>query len=337
LHTEDSPDTSQTAAATGPADAVPLAPRIRVEYRALDAHAPLPRDVLAAVRFGKFMPSTGNDALVIDVALRPLPDPAPAELWFANGPVHTGRLGHVRYAHDDHFLFAAIELSEDAHGGILTTAELAYREVRRIERQLDFRHVLRMWNYFDAINSGDGDLERYRQFCVGRARGIGAGFHERYPAATAIGRQEPTGTLQVFWLADRNRGSALENPRQVSAYHYPRAHGPVSPGFSRATIARDGTVLISGTASIVGHASRHHDDPLEQLEETLRNLTALDAHAGPRQCSRNLLRVYVRDPALAASIATRLNSVYPPEDIILLAADVCRRELAVEIECLRCA
>ena len=30
-------------------------------------------------------------------------------------------------------------------------------------------HFLRIWNYFDAINAGDGDEERYRHFCSGRA------------------------------------------------------------------------------------------------------------------------------------------------------------------------
>ena len=47
-----------------------------------------------------------------------------------------------------------------------------------------------MWNYLDAINEGDGDAERYRQFCVGRARGLGRPNGKRLPAATAIGRQQ---------------------------------------------------------------------------------------------------------------------------------------------------
>ena len=32
--------------------------------------------------------------------------------------------------------------------------------------------MLRLWNYLDAINLGDGDDERYRRFCDGRARGM---------------------------------------------------------------------------------------------------------------------------------------------------------------------
>ena len=140
-----------------------------------------------------------------------------------------------------------------------------------------------MWNYLDAINEGDGDAERYRQFCVGRARGLGRPNGKRLPAATAIGRQQPTHQLQVFWVAARVGGTPIENPRQVSAYHYPRAHGPVSPSFSRAMVAPDDTVLVSGTASIVGHVSQHHGDAQAQLAETLRNLAAVTSHAGVRR------------------------------------------------------
>jgi chorismate lyase / 3-hydroxybenzoate synthase len=312
--------------------------RIRVEYHRPDA--PAPSGVLAAVCFGQ--PSRVSLApLEIDVQLAVLQGASTAELWYANGPVHTGRAGIVRYAHDDHFLFAAIEEDERSHGGICSTAEIAYAAIQRFQQQSDFPHLLRMWNYLDAINEGAGDMERYRQFCVGRARALADGKNMIYPAATAIGRQGSTHRLQVFWLAGRHPGAAVENPRQVSAYHYPRVHGPVSPSFSRATLVGDGTVLVSGTASIVGHVSQHHDDALEQLEETLRNLHALTAHTGASPAAsspqRELLKVYVRDPALVEPIAARLRQSHPHSEAIFLAADVCRRELLVEIEIVRVA
>src|SRR4029453_9385002 len=112
----------------------------------------------------------------------------------------------------------------------------------------------------------------------GRGRGLGPVIEKSYPSATCVGHQRTTHILQVFWLAGKVPGTSLENPRQVSAYHYPRVHGPTSPTFARALIAPDQTGLISGTASIVGHASQHHDDPMEQLEETVRNLSAFSPH-----------------------------------------------------------
>ena len=72
------------------------------------------------------------------------------------------------------------------------------------------------------------------------ASGAGAAWAnvtQSYPSATAIGRHHSDHLLQVFWLAGTAPGQALENPRQVSAYQYPRVHGPVSPTFARALVA----------------------------------------------------------------------------------------------------
>src|ERR1700727_1147856 len=70
----------------------------------------------------------------------------------------------------------------------------------------------------------------------------------------------------------------IKTPRQTSAYHYPPKFGKHSPTFSRACLApaHAGTRLfISGTASIVGHASLHPGDVRAQTRETLANIKAL--------------------------------------------------------------
>ena len=301
----------------------------RVEYREPEA---LPDNVLCVVRGDGRVRSAAP--LTIDVRLQRLGGPA-AEVWYASGPVHAGRAGLVRYAHDSELLVGVIEEDERAHGGIRAAAEAVYAAVRKFQDECEFPHLLRMWNYLDAINEGQGDAERYRQFCVGRALGLGTPNGKLLPAATAIGRQQPTHQLQVFWVAARVGGTPIENPRQVSAYHYPRAHGPVSPSFSRAMIAPDRTVLVSGTASIVGHVSQHEDDPRAQLSETLRNLAALTARAGVRREAtrrQDLLKVYVRDPTLVPMVAEALQETYPGAAPIFLAGDICRRELLLEIE-----
>lgn len=316
---------------------------IRVEYRTLDAGAQLPAGLLAAVRFGHHAAGPAETAatVCINVGLEPLMRPAQAELWWAQGKVEHGRSAMVRYARDDHHQFAVIDIDEREHGGIRAASEAVYAEMRRFQQQSAFPHLLRIWNYFGAINEGTGDLERYRQFCVGRTRGLGETRIENYPAATAIGRQHSTHGLQVYWLASRTPGTQIENPRQVSAYRYPRTHGPTSPTFARATLTADGTLLVSGTASIVGHVSQHGDDPAAQLEETLRNLSTLniradDAPAAVAQASI-LFKVYVRNPAHLDAIVQRLQKSFPRSDAVFLAADVCRQELLLEIECVQLA
>ena len=98
-------------------------------------------------------------------------------------------------------------------------------------------------------------------------------------------------------------------------------------------------LLASGTASIVGHASVHVGDVAEQCRESLRNLHALldegEKHGGVPfafgQC--RALRVYIRDPQHLQAVRTVFEaSGLPPENIVYLHGEVCRRELAVELE-----
>lgn len=310
---------------------------LKLEYREANASGAWPKNSMAVVRFGERSGSQVGNALTIDVGLSPLA-PAPAEVWYSDEAVSLGREGMIRFAHDSLFVFGVVEVSESDFQGVREATANVYTAIQGFQRRAGYPHLLRMWNFLDAVNSGEGDLERYRQFCIGRADGIGSTITGHYPAATAIGRQQATGVLQVFWIGAKQPGVAIENPRQVSAYRYPRAHGPVSPSFSRATMANDGTLLISGTASIVGHASQHPNDTLAQLDETLLNLEALVEHARKQRAlsaaeSPLLFKVYVRDPADCASLATRLQAAFPAARMIYLAADICRRELLLEIEC----
>jgi len=321
---------AEKANRTSPPGPAAAQPRIRIEYRRtadeLDG-------VLAAVRFGE-APRPSPAPFTIDVRLTPLNGSPTIEAWLANGAVRTGTDGLVRYAHDDGFLFAAIELDEHAHGGVHDATRRAYQELVRFQRTSSFPHLLRIWNYLDAINEGDGDQERYRQFCVGRTLGVDGAFVGGFPAATAIGRQSRTGQLQVFWMAALEAGAPIENPRQVSAWRYPRTYGPASPTFSRATRTADGAMLISGTASIVGHASLHEENADAQLEETLRNLEALISQTSD-DGSRLLFKVYLRRPEYAAEIERRIRQSQPHTPLMIFAADVCRAELLVEIEGVR--
>jgi chorismate lyase/3-hydroxybenzoate synthase len=301
-----------------------------------------PDSELARIVFGDSpgIAPSGN-ALRIEVALKPIgPAPAATEIWRAQGPVTSGTDGSVRFAHDGHHVFAVVEADERKHGGVLATAEFVYAEVRRFQQNSRYGHVLRMWNYLDAANEGAGDMERYRQFCVGRARGLGDALSESYPAASAVGRQQQTHSLQVYWLAGHVAGVAVENPRQVSAYRYPHIYGPTSPSFSRATIAPDDTLLISGTASILGHASHHIGNPTAQLDETFRNLDALIGQAAKLRpglkselSPRTHLKVYVRDASLLPVVDAHLRKRMPGAQPLYLAADICRKELLLEIEC----
>jgi chorismate lyase/3-hydroxybenzoate synthase len=321
-----------------------MTPGLRVSYHCLES-LPAAANVLAQIHFGVGTGVAVAQAGHLDIAvgLQPLlPDSSNVEIWHASGPVQHGRDGALYYAHDGQSLFAAIEVDEREHGGLSSAADFIYREMRRFQSASPYGHLWRIWNYFDAVNDGAGDLERYRQFCVGRSRGLGNMPHDSYPAASAIGTQQPSRRLQVYWLAAMEACLAVENPRQVSAYRYPAIYGPVSPSFARATIAADGTLLISGTASILGHASQHPGDVIAQLEETLRNLDALMAQASGQRAGvtgtlapQTCLKIYLRDATQLPQIAAYLHTHRPGTTAIYLGGDICRRELLLEIECVQ--
>ena len=319
----------------GGGTAVPAAvPRIRYQ-----ASAAAGTDVLWSVEFGT--QAAPADPRCIRVGLRPLLGEPVVEVWQATGPVGSGRRGPVRYATDGRFLAGALELDERAHGSLAAAARAAYEQLCRFQADCGHPHLLRIWNYFGGINDGAGDAERYREFCLGRAQGFADYHGARWPAATAIGRRDGSPLLQLYWLAGRQAGQPLENPRQVSAYHYPRQYGPAPPYFSRAMLLGGELLLISGTASILGHASHHPGDLAQQVQATLDNLASI-RRAGsaaapglpPQLTAGSLLKVYLREAAAAADVDSLLAARLPAGvRYLILEADICRRELLVEIDC----
>jgi chorismate lyase/3-hydroxybenzoate synthase len=321
------------------------APALRVDYADPAERAALLADpqVLAILGFraGDAAPPS-DDPRYLQVGLQPYGTER-LEVWRSAGTVRSGHDGDLAWSEDDTLAFGALQVDEAAHGGIAGAAEYAYRRIGAHLAGSHHPHQLRIWNYLDAILEGEGDDERYRHFCVGRARGIGTIETRRLPAATAIGRTDGVRTLQVYWLAAREPGTPLENPRQVSAYHYPRQYGPQSPSFARAMLAPDGApmpLLLSGTASVVGHETRHGGQLLAQLEEIFANFDALVGAARTHAPTLptvvdagSRLKVYVTREEDLASVAQaldeRLGDSVPR---ILLNAVVCRRDLAVEID-----
>lgn len=276
-----------------------------------------------------------------------------SETWLTCSGLQRARHGMVQVAHDENLLFGSVHLQEtrfstDADGELpplQAATQTAYTAIFAVLDQLGFRQALRFWNYMPGINCNAHGLERYRQFNMGRQSGfLSSGRQVEgsvVPPATAVGYA--AGPLAVHFLAARTaRALTVENPRQVSAYHYPEQYGPRTPTFSRASLAymqEKPALFISGTASIVGHASLHPGDVVAQTNETVENIAAVineanrlapDAHFTLAEMA---YRVYVRHPADCPAIEHVLRRLLGPSARLLyLQADICREELLLEIE-----
>jgi len=309
-------------------------------------------DCLATVRFAtqaeSDAPAMPSDCLS---PLQAIGEPASQsryEAWICDdGPLHSGQRGPLAFVHSDNLLFLQLRVLPLADSTLVEKTQRAYSEILAVITELGFPHLLRMWNFLPEINSGVGDAERYKQFCLGRhaalqAAGIGM---DALPAATAIGshRQADQPDALVIWLlAGRHAGRQVENSRQVSAFEYPREYGPTSPSFSRALLTdwpQGGNLLfISGTASVVGHVSEHVDDVVAQTEETIKNIDHLlesdgeDPERPAYKAKLTLLRVYLRHQGDRELIEPLLESAYGNTPRLWLHGDICRRELLLEIE-----
>lgn len=321
-------------------------PLLDASYETLDPGRPLDDDVLAAVVFGSEAPGA-RDPRCVRVDLAPLAGTAHAEVWRGAGPVHVGTAGPIRYVENGDCLAGWLSVAESRFGGLVEAAEAAYLGLLALHAESPYHHVWRIWNVIAAINEGEGDDERYRQFCLGRARAYAAAPGRppgvAYPAASAVGKTGTDRSLEIYWFAGREPGLAVENPRQLSAYHYPRRYGPAAPSFSRAMQVSGPLVFVSGTASIVGHESAHVGDLEGQLRETLANLETLlrRAQAGgrtepARPWANSLVKVYLRPGCDAALVERSLRDHLGVEvPLLLVSADICRSELLIEIEVVR--
>ncbi len=265
----------------------------------------------------------------------------------------TARHRRVIYRFCDQFLFGSVSLEEgamaraadeDGSSRLMRATEMAYREIFELLAACGHRHLIRVWNYLPEINREAGGGDRYRQFNSARRAAFqrsGQALAGSVPAACALGSSAGN-PLSIFFLAGRHAPTAIENPRQVSAYHYPPRYGEHRPIFSRACLLHElaGTTLfVSGTASILGHETVHHGDVAAQTREALANVAALlreaNRIAGAARYAMDTLRlkVYVRHPRdLTAVMHEVARVVAHSTPVIYLRADVCRTDLLMEIE-----
>ena len=334
----------------------PLEEVLRLEYLSASQLARRQHDGLGSLLGGvcfshpALSPDRGDLPLMtVDMQLSQSAE-AVCELWHSDEALASGQQGSIRYRHGETVLFGCLSLDEaagvpplDAAPPLQRMTEAAYQSIFALLEALGYKEVLRVWNYFSAINSESHHMERYRQFNIGRQEAFlahGRSVIDNVPAACALG--SAAGGLQIAFLAGRTKVTGIENPRQISAYHYPGQYGARAPTFARAGRVNLGgrdMLFISGTASIVGHETLHCGDVAAQTRECLQNIAAVVDEAN-RQAARAdfrldelVYKVYVRHHENMAVVRREMTRFFDgPVSAIFLQADICRADLLVEIE-----
>jgi chorismate lyase / 3-hydroxybenzoate synthase len=265
----------------------------------------------------------------------------------------------VRFREGERFAFVSVAVAHSRRCSAAGLEERALEAYRLISRHLQMsfaRHPVRLWNFIPGILEPLDDLpQRYMAFNAGRYRacqewGGGSGsFPTLLAAASGVGHGGEQ--LLVHCLASPLYGTPVENPNQISSYHYSSRYGAFPPCFARATrVAMEGgrrmALLVAGTASVRGEDSVHAGDFHAQAEQTLQNLSALvtaamqgmDGAEADHGCRDPLglfrsLRVYHPREEHRPAVRRLIQEWFPTvQEVELLRTDLCRSELLVEIE-----
>ena len=214
------------------------------------------------------------------------------------------------------WLFASIELDERDHGGPGSHGQAGLRAAAPLRRRRSAQP-----------RAADLELPRRDQPAAKATPSATSISATAAPPAWAISSPTVfppprrsaisathTGCRSICWPATRP-AARVENPRQVSAWRYPRQYGRTPPSFARAMMlpAQD-ALAISGTAAVVGHASAHHDD-LRGPAATKPWPTSMPCWPAPAWRAgfdtHSPLKAYVRHAADGARCATSSTSVCP--------------------------
>lgn len=300
--------------------------------------------LLLGFQFGSQKAPQGHPAIV-NLDLKSLNKKQLTEAWWYKGPVKYSSAGAVKLAECQEYTVGKIQKDISDSEDFQDQTRQAYIDLIRAVRSTEHVRLVKMWNYFAEINEGEGDAEKYRQFSIGRAKAfqeMGVSDEES-PTGTAIGTQG--GGLVIIAIASNHPFCPVENPRQISAFQYPRKYGPESPKFCRAGFVSSDChrlFLISGTAAVVGHESNFPDKTNLQTIETLNNLSQLCEVISSMESAggkftldeQSILRVYLKDPDdyewVSGVLGAKLS--VNQRNVSYLQGTICRRELTVEID-----
>ena len=279
----------------------------------------------------------------LELALPPLGAPGLCEHWVSDHIERRGESRGFRFVRFGSLMLAYAVFNEDSPDLQPLTRQI-YRDLLLLAREQGYPWILRVWNYFPDIIGPTGDLNRYQSFCEGRRQALvdderGAGL--ALPAVTTTGSFAPG--FAVYFLAGREAGESLENPRQTAPSDYPEHLGPHGPSFCRGVShVADGqaALYLSGTASITGHETRHQGNAAAQAREILHNHAAVIEQARIEGASHPerlhdlpFQKVYLADPGNLLAVRDEVRAVMGADTPChFLHSPLCRDDLLLEME-----
>ena len=238
-------------------------------------------------------------------------------------------------------------------------AEAAFDQMRILleTEGMSFNHLVRQWNYIGNILKVEDEFQNYQLFNEIRNKNYKKyRTISGYPAATGVGMKFG-GVKLDFYAVEPGKSikiTAVDNQEQVKPYAYGQqvlkgipvdgTEKKQPPQFERAVLLSNrlnSSILVSGTASIIGQDTIGIGDIEKQTDITIENIRRLHENGRvgllkgypDKDSSRLLLlRVYIKDQDDFAKVKSICESLFPDVPTVYIEADICRDDLLVEIE-----
>ena len=305
-------------------------PHVKLENHVADVD-----ECVASISFA----TSSNDA-TIETGLMPF---GSSEVRFENWytpqpPLARKQEAGLNYAVCDGFVFGSFVIHSQQSVEEATVS--FYQSMFHALQACGDFYPLRIWHYLPILYSPT-EPTPYQLFCRARSDVIGS-LGASYCSATVIGTGSRQGVF--YFLAVKQAGDCIENPRQTSAYHYPSQYANPAPLFNRAMLHKVDNCIrlyISGTASIVGHQSCHPGDVVAQLNEIADNIesvisTTTKIVSSFKDKSLDDLRhvkIYLKQTSdydkIKPSLENRFSNLHEAQ---IFHGEICRPELLIEIE-----
>ena len=215
--------------------------------------------------------------------------------------------------------------------------------------------IVRQWNYIGSIVAYRGGKQNYQEFNDARTRYYAKGaWHNGYPAATGIGASGDCIIVGGIAFKSDTRSAKgiypIDNPLQVAAHVYSKRvlidddknAMKSTPKFERAKLieTENGVCcFVSGTAAIRGEKSVDASSARLQTIKTIENIEYLVSKDNlvkhgckPYDLKYVKLHVFVKNEKDYEVVREVVEEAYSQVSVVYTIADVCRRELLVEIE-----
>ncbi|MFA9388728.1 MAG: hypothetical protein ACERKD_02910 [Prolixibacteraceae bacterium] len=220
---------------------------------------------------------------------------------------------------------------------------------------MGFQNLVKQWNYIERMLEDDLGIQRYQIFNDIRTKYYDTDFEGiGFPASTEIGLSNGGILIEFFAIKGRDKFcKPLSNPLQKAPHEYSAEvlseRGmntkilPTTPKVERAqflTLNQQSMIFVTATPAVVGERTTFKANVKEQLGFILENYKKLLTKANLEKAGivglgagkYSLVKVYVRNEADFPTIQNVLVSFFPDVSLVLVQADLPRKDFLLEIE-----